>query len=273
MEPRVLTEVADGIAHVRLNRPERLNALDGPMFTELVDAGERLLGRRDLRAIVLSGSGASFCAGLDVGFFGAIDRAEGFGAGGPTGTAPLAARTHGSANRAQRMATVWAEAPVPVIAAIRGCCFGGGLQVALGADIRLVSADARLAIMEIRWGLVPDMGGMAFLPRLLRADVLAELTWTGREVRGEEAVRLGLATRLAEDPVQEALALAGQIAGRSPDAIRAAKRLLAHAYASDVATVLLQESLEQERVVGGASQREAIRANLEKRAPRFSDPA
>lgn len=272
MEPRVVTEVAGGIAHVRLNRPERLNALDGPMFNELVGAGERLLGRGDLRAIVLSGNGSSFSAGLDAGFFASIERGEGLGAAGPTGTAALDVRTHGAANAAQRMATIWAEAPVPVIAAVHGCCFGGGLQVALGADIRLVSADARLSIMEIRWGLVPDMGGMVFLPRLVRADVLAELTYTGREVRGEEAVRLGLATRVAEDPVQEALALAAQVAGKSPDAIRAAKRLLAHAHAADPATVLLQESLEQGRLVGSANQREAVRANFEKRAPRFSDP-
>ncbi|HVZ44244.1 MAG TPA: crotonase/enoyl-CoA hydratase family protein [Ramlibacter sp.] len=270
-EPCVLTEFADGIAHVRLHRPAKLNALDGAMFAQLVDAGERLHARNDVRCIVLSGAGNSFCAGLDASLFAAMagDRAAGIGA--VTGNAPLQARTHGIANRAQRMATVWADAPVPVIAAVHGHCFGGGLQIALGADIRIVAPDARMSAMEVRWGLVPDMAGMIFGRRLLRADVFAELVYTGRQVSGEEAVRIGLATRVAADPLAEATALAKDIAQRSPDAIRAAKRLLGQARVCDDATLLLQESLEQERLIGSANQLEAVRANIEKRAPAFRD--
>jgi enoyl-CoA hydratase/carnithine racemase len=273
MNCRVTLEIAAAVAHVQLRRADKLNALDGRMFAELVETGEHLLSRADVRAIVLSGQGSSFCAGLDASFFDLILRGERLGQDGPTLNRPLATRTHGIANRAQRAATVWADAPVPVIAALQGFCFGGGLQIALGADLRFAAPDARLSAMEIRWGLVPDMGGFVHARRLLRADVWAELVYTGRQIGGEEAVRLGLVTRLCRDPLEEALALAGEIAGRSPDAVRAAKRLLTQAHRSHDAAVLLQESTEQEQLIAGANQLEAIRAHLEKRAPRFSDIA
>lgn len=271
MSSRIALEVAGGVAHVQLNRPQKLNALDGEMFGELVDMAADLGQRPGVRAVVLSGRGPAFCAGLDAAHFDLILRGEGLGRDGPTGDRPLRIRTHGIANRAQRAVTVWAELPVPVIAAVHGCCFGGGLQLALGADLRYVSSAARLSIMEIRWGLVPDMAGFMHARKLLAADTLAELVYSGRQVSGEEAARLGLATRVCEKPIDEALAFAGQIAAKSPDAIRAAKRLLLHSHASDDATLLLQESIEQEKLIGSPNQIEAILANNQKRPPRFSD--
>lgn len=267
----VLTEIHEGVAHVQLNRPGKLNALDGRTFGELVAQGEALAARGDLRAIVLSGVGPSFCAGLDASLFDLILQGRGLGRDGPTLDQSLSVRTHGIANRAQRAVTVWADAPVPVIAAIRGCCFGGGLQLALGADLRLAAPDSRLSVMEIRWGLVPDMAGFVRARHLMRADQWAELVFSGRQVDAEEAASLGLVTRVCVDPVAKALALARQIAGRSPDAVRAAKRLLAHGLASDDATVLMQESVEQQALIGSVNQLEAIRANLGRRAPRFHD--
>jgi enoyl-CoA hydratase/carnithine racemase len=267
--PRVTVDITSHVAHVRLARPEKLNALDGEMFEALVETGEALLSDGDTRAVVLSGSGSSFCAGLDASLFSSVLETGSLGSLGPTGAHPLASRTHGSSNRAQRAATVWADIPVPVIAAIHGHCFGGGLQVALGADLRFTAPTASLSVMEIRWGLVPDMGLYVLGPRLLRADVLAELIFSGRKLSGPEAVALGLATRVCEDPVEEALAYAREIATRSPDAVRAAKRLLALSREKSASEVLQRESTEQELLIGSPHQLEAIRANLERRPPRF----
>jgi enoyl-CoA hydratase/carnithine racemase len=184
----------------------------------------------------------------------------------------LTARTHGIANAAQQVALVWREVPVPVIAAVHGVAFGGGLQVALGADLRLVAPGARMSVMEIKWGLVPDMGGMVLMRELARNDVVRELTFTGRVFTGEEAVAFGLATRLSADPLAEALQMAHEIAQKSPDAIRAGKRLLNAAMGHSAAEMLLAESVEQKALIGSANQMEAVRANMEGRAPRFGDP-
>jgi enoyl-CoA hydratase/carnithine racemase len=268
MSDRVTVSVQDGVADVRLNRPEKLNALDLPMFQALVETGRALARDRSLRAVVLSGEGRAFCAGLDMGAFQAM-------AGGGSGGGPnLLARDDGGspANFAQAAAWVWTEVPVPVIAAVHGVAFGGGLQVALGADLRLVAPDARLSVMEIKWGLVPDMSGTQTLRRLVRLDVAKELTFTGRIVEGPEAVALGLATRVEADPRAAALALAREIAGRSPDAIRAGKRLLDEAWRLPVAEGLALEERLQRGLIGRPNQVEAVRANLEKRAPRFADP-
>jgi enoyl-CoA hydratase/carnithine racemase len=167
---------------------------------------------------------------------------------------------------------VWREVPVPVIAAVHGVAFGGGLQVALGADLRLVAPGTKMSVMEIKWGLVPDMGGMVLMRELARNDVVRELTFTGRIFSGEEAVAIGFATRLATNPLAEALEMAREIAQKSPDAIRAGKRLLNAAMGHSAADLLLAESVEQKALIGSANQTEAVRANIEKRAPRFSDP-
>jgi enoyl-CoA hydratase/carnithine racemase len=191
---------------------------------------------------------------------------------GAVGT-DLSVRTHGISNAAQYVAMVWREVPVPVIAAVHGVAFGGGLQVALGADIRIVAPDTRLSVMEIKWGLVPDMGGMVLMRELARSDVVRELTFTGRIFSGEEALQLGFATRLAADPLAEALRIAREIAGKSPDAIRAGKRLLNAAHMHSAADLLIAESVEQKALIGGANQKEAVQANIERRPPRFGAPA
>src|SRR5438105_1889689 len=199
-EQRVTMEVAGGVADVRLARPEKRNALDGAMFAALVTTGERLKSEPGLRAVVLSGEGPDFCAGLDFGGFQAMRDGEAIDLRGglPPGSGP--ARAAG-----QRAAYVWAEVPVPVIAALHGNVLGGGLQIALGADIRIVAPDARLSVLEIKWGLVPDMTGTQLLPGLVGRDVAKELTFSGRMVSGQEAVALGLATRVDPDPRRAAL--------------------------------------------------------------------
>jgi enoyl-CoA hydratase/carnithine racemase len=187
--------------------------------------------------------------------------------------ADLVVRTHGISNAAQQVAMVWRDVPVPVIAAVHGVAFGGGLQVALGADIRLVSPDTRMSVMEIKWGLVPDMAGMVLMRELARADVVRELTYTGRIFSGEEALQIGFATRLCADPLAEALQMAHDIALKSPDAIRAGKRLLNGAASQTAAELLMAESVEQKALIGSPNQVEAVKANIERRAPRFSTPA
>ena len=257
----------DGVVELHLAREDKMNALDDAMFDALIAHGEHLRDDATVRAVVIAGRGRAFCAGLDMASFARM--------GEEGGRLDLLPRTHGIANKPQYIATVWRDVPVPVIAAVHGVAFGGGLQLALGADLRLVAADARLSVMEIKWGLVPDMGGLALLRPLVRDDVARELTYTGRIVGGEEAVALGLATRVAADPLAEALRLAHEIAGRSPDAIRAGKRLLnamADTRVSD-AQLLLAESQEQHMLIGSPNQTEAVRANLEKRAPRFGGHA
>ena len=268
MEERVRIEIQGGVADVRMVRADKMNALDEAMFAALVAAGERLRSEPGVRAVVLSGEGRAFCAGLDMGNFGRMAegrRQEATPGGG------LSARTHGPANRAQYAAWVWREIPVPVIAAVHGVAFGGGLQIALGADMRYVAPDTRLAVLEIKWGLVPDMAGTQLMRGLVREDVVRELTFTGRIFSGEEAVRLGLATRVCADPRAEALQTARELAGRNPDAIRAAKRLLNAAPHTDAAEGLMAESVEQAALIGSPNQVEAVMSNVEKRDPVFVD--
>jgi enoyl-CoA hydratase/carnithine racemase len=266
-EQRVTVTIADGVADVRLNRPDKRNALDPAMFAGLVGAGERLKSEPGLRAVVLSGAGPDFCAGLDFGSFRAMRDGERLSAQAdlPPGHGP--ARATG-----QRAAYVWTEIPVPVIAAVTGNALGGGLQIALGADIRIVTPDARLSVLEIRWGLVPDMTGTQLLPELVGRDVAKELTFTGRMVRGEEAVALGLATRVDPDPYQAAHELARSIAGRSPHAIRAAKRLLDLAGRVGLEVGFAAEQQEIGALIGSPNQAEAVAAEFGQRPPRFTDP-
>ena len=218
MSDRVIVETSDGIAHVRLNRPDKRNALDGEMFRAIADAGEQLKADDDVRAVVLSGEGKSFCAGLDLAMFSQLDQPA-------DGTHPGTIQPSGITHLGQQVAWVWQELPVPVIAAVHGHALGGGLQIALGADIRIVHPDTQLSVREVHYGLVPDMTGTFFLSRLVRPDVAKELTFTARIFDGREAADLGLVTRLSDDPFTDALELATEIAGRSPDAVRAAKRL------------------------------------------------
>ncbi|RBI83393.1 crotonase/enoyl-CoA hydratase family protein [Rhodosalinus halophilus] len=258
---RVTVEIADHVARVTLARPEKLNAVDPEMLEAIIAAGSEV-DRDDVRAVVLAGEGRAFCAGLDFASFAAM--------GGLDPREMVLPRTHGDTNRWQQAAMVWHRLPVPVIAALHGQVYGAGLQIAAGADIRIAAPDAELAVMEMKWGLVPDMGGMVLLPRLVRSDVLRRLTYTARPVGGDEALALGLVTELAEDPAAAAQALAHEVAGRSPSAVRAAKRLIAVAESGvEAAEVLMAESREQAGLIGGADQMEAVAANLARRPPRF----
>ena len=189
----------------------------------------------------------------------------------PAAQAKLVDRTHGNANRAQEAAMTWRKCPVPVIAAVHGVCFGGGLQIASGADIRVVHPATRMAVMEMKWGLVPDMGGYALWRGLVRDDILRELTYTNREFSGEEALGLGFATMIDEDPLARATALAETIANKNPDAIRGSKRLFKVMQEEGEDAILLAESREQDGIMRTPNQVEAVMAEMEKRPPRFAD--
>jgi len=271
MTDRVSIQIEDGVADVRLNRPDKRNAIDMAMFEGLVEAGLEVRSNPAVRAVVLSGEGRAFCAGLDFDMFKVF--AEMGGKEGPGDSEDLF-QPHGDspANLGQRAAYIFQEIPVPVIAAIHGVAFGGGLQIAMGADIRLIAPDARMSVMEIKWGLVPDMSGTQTLRHVMRLDVIKDLTFTGRVVEGAEAVELGLATRLSDSPFDDAMAAARAIAGRSPDAIRAGKELLNAAVQSDLADGLNREARLQAGLLGRSNQIEAVMANVEKRSPRFQDP-
>jgi enoyl-CoA hydratase/carnithine racemase len=266
---RVAVSIESGVADVRLNRPEKLNALDSAMFDALVEAAERVGADPSVRAVVLSGEGRGFCAGLDFSSFQAMAGSD----RRPEADArPLGRPERSGANRGQMAAFAWTEMAVPVIAAIHGVALGGGLQIALGADIRIVAPDARLSVLEIRWGLSPDMTGTATLPRLVGLDVAKELTWTGRMVSGEEAVTLGLATRVSDDPRQDALALARELAGSNPYAIRGTKRLLNQSGLVSQEQQFRDEYATIASLIGTPNQVEAVTAYFEKRAPVFADP-
>lgn len=253
----------DGVAQVRLIRSDKMNALDPDMFAALIDAGRVLHDLKGLRAVVLSGEGRSFCAGLDMGSMANTARHD---------RVPLTERTHGNANHAQQVALQWRKLPVPVIAAVHGVCFGGGLQIASGADIRVVDPAARIAVMELKWGLVPDMAGYALWKGVVRDDVLRELTYTNREFSGAEAKELGFATYVDANPVTRATAIAADIANRNPHAQRAAKRLFNRYLEVDADEILMAESVEQQALIGSKNQVEAVMSQLEKRPATFVDP-
>lgn len=256
---------AGGVATATMVRTDKHNALDQAMFEGLMDAAAQLAEDNSVRVVVLHGEGKSFCSGLDVASF----------MSGSGGTGVLLDRDNDRvANFAQRVAYDWSLVPAPVIAAIHGNCFGGGLQIALGADIRIAAPDAKLSIMEVKWGLVPDMGITQTLPRLVPIDVAKELTFSGRIVPGSEALALGLVTRTSADPLAAALALADEIARKSPDAVRAAKRLYDETWVSnDAAAALKRESELQVGLIGKPNQLAAVVAGMSGEEPVFVDPA
>lgn len=260
---RVSIELSDnGVAHVSLTRADKMNALDPAMFAAIIDAGHRLHAMDGVRVVVLSGEGKAFCAGLDLSNF----------ARTPDPDEPeITDRIYGNSNKFQQVAMQWRKLEVPVIAALHGVCFGGGLQIASGADIRIAHPQTRMAIMEMKWGLVPDMGGYALWRGLVRDDVLRELIYTNREFSGAEAQGLGLATYVDEDPLARAMAIANDIANRNPHAIRAAKRLQDGMVERETDAILLDESIEQHALMRTKNQVEAVMAGMEKRAPHFED--
>jgi enoyl-CoA hydratase/carnithine racemase len=262
-QPRVRVQTADHVAVVSLTRGEKHNALDVPMLEAIIAAAERLTSEPEVRAVVLHGEGPSFCSGLDVASIMASD-------GGPAGL--LDRLRDAVPNWFQRAAYDWVRLPVPVIAAVHGNCFGGGLQIALGADIRIAAPDARLSVMEVRWGLIPDMAITRTLPRLVRLDVAKELTYTGKVITGIEARELGIVTEVSDEPLAAARALAADIANRSPDAVRAAKRLLDSTWNASVEESLALEAELQLGLIGSPNQVAAVAAGLAERSPEFVDP-
>ncbi|MPY95998.1 MAG: crotonase/enoyl-CoA hydratase family protein [Acidimicrobiia bacterium] len=266
MSDRVVYTLEDGVADVRLNRADKMNALDPAMFAALVDVGEDLKADGRVRAVVLSGEGRSFCAGLDFSSFEAMAGQGDLGGSGGLKRGRITAP-------GQQAVYVWSEIPAPVIAAVHGHALGGGFQLAIGADLRIVHPEAQLSVLEIRWGLVPDMTGTQLLPKLVGLDVAKELTFTGRMVSGAEAKELGLATRVSDQPRDDALALAREIADKSPQATRGAKELLNLA-----GEVSLEEGFAAEQrvirgLIGSPNQVEAVTAFFEKRPPSFADPS
>ncbi len=259
---RVTITYENHIAHVRLTRADKMNAVDQEMIDAVIAAGNEVAAS-DARAVILSGEGKAFCAGIDIsGLSGMLGK-------DPAGL--LMPRTHGdgTTNQWQEFAMVWSRMDIPVIAAVHGVCFGAGIQLALGADIRIAAPDAKFAVMEMKWGIVPDMGGMVLLPKLVRSDVLRRMTYTAEPIGAEQAERWGLVTELADDPLAAAQALAETIAGKSPSAIRAAKRLIAVAETADATTVLEAESREQVKLMGKPHQMEVVAAAMAKRAAVF----
>ena len=263
MSARLQSTIKDHVADVLLDRPEKHNALDMQMFDDLAASGARLAAEPSVRAVVLTGAGENFCAGIDLSIFSdpadAIDPAS------------MAPQEGSLANRFQRAAFAWREIPVPVICAIHGVAFGGGAQIALGADLRYAAPNAKMSIMEIRWGLIPDLAISVTASNLVREDVLRELAYTGRVVGGTEAMALGLVTAVHDDPLQAARDTAKLIASRSPDAIRAMKTLFNERRDLDAGRSLSLEAKLQSGIIGQPNQAEAVRANIEDREPDFGD--
>jgi enoyl-CoA hydratase/carnithine racemase len=233
------------------------------MFEGIIEAASSVRAEPGVRAVVLHGDGPSFCSGLDI----ASMMASGQGLDG------LLDRVRSDPpNWFQRAAYDWIRLPVPVVAAIHGACFGGGLQIALAADIRISTPDARLSVMEIKWGLIPDMSITRTLPRLVGIDVAKELTYTGRVFSGEEALSLGVVTRVDDEPLAAAHALAAEIASKSPDAVRATKRLYDEAWTGAPAETLALEASTQLGLIGSQNQLAAVAAGATKQPAEFVDP-
>lgn len=279
MDDRITLNITNGIADVRLVRSAKMNALDSEMFTAITKVGEQLRNAANVRVVVLSGAGRAFCAGLDMGNFSAMvsdnDSTETTNDESKSDPKPkkepLTARTHGITNYLQYAVWMWRDLPIPVIAAVHGVAFGGGFQMALGADIRYAAPDTRFSIMEIKWGLVPDMAGTQLMRHLAREDIVRELSYTGRIFTAQEALEYGFVTRICEDPLSAALETAAEIATKNPEAIRANKQLFNAANYLSAEAGLLMESEVQEAVIGRPNQKEAVNASLEKRSANFTD--
>ena len=276
MTDLVTIEVNAHVADVRLNRPEKYNAISPGMFDALVNAGEALMNRSDVRVVVLSGNGPGFCAGLDMNSFqGMADRAEQSTQKADVGSAviegDIAPKDERPENRAQRAAYIWKKLPMPVIAALHGVSYGGGCQIALGADIRFAAPSAKLSVLEIKWGLIPDMSLTQTLRDIVSLDIAKELAFTGKTLSAAEAKEIGLVTHVVDNPLEAAFELATTIASKSPDAVRFGKRLLETSWHADERTGLQLEAKLQGKLIGSENQVEAIKANFENRDPAFKD--
>ena len=279
IDERVTISVVDGIADVKMNRADKRNALDNAMFTSLSAAGEYLKKLDGLRVVVLSGDGASFCAGLDFSSFAQMaeagakanatdnnaDKKTGEKSDMNAGTMVDGRITH----MAQQVCWVWQEVPVPVIAAVHGHALGGGIQIALGADIRIVHPETQLSVREVHWGLIPDMTGTLMLSRLVRPDIVKNLVFTARVFCGHEAHEMGIATQLSQNVHADAMTMAREIAGRSPEAVRGAKKLINLLANSGAAEQFAAERETIGKLIGSANQAEAVMSHFEKRPPNF----
>lgn len=255
-------DIDEGIATVTLNRPDKKNALSLEMFEALTQAG-KTLADADIRAVILTGAGDSFCAGLD------LQAMQSFATKLDEVRAQLAGPVENGANWFQRPCRVWQELDVPVIAAIEGHCLGAGMQLALAADFRLAAPTARFSVMEAKWGLIPDMGITTNLPKLMRADQAKELMMTARVLDAPEAAEIGLVTRIVDDPLSAAISLARQLSQKSPDAIAGAKRLVEKAWNVEAGVGLKLEASLQQKIIGQPNQIEAVMANMQNRDPKF----
>jgi len=264
MSDRVSITINDNIAEVALSRPDKMNALDLEMFRAISDAGDSLKGNKDVRAVVLYGQGPNFCAGIDTSVFGQmiaeIDSLRDQMLNPPKGEL---------ANSFQKPSFVWQELGVPVIAALQGTVFGGGAQIALGADFRIAAPDLQFSIMESKWGLIPDMGLTQSLPKLLRADQAKELMMTARVLNADEAHSMGLVTRLAADPLSAAREFATELVKRSPEVLRDAKRLVEETWSAPMGQGMKLEAELQAKIIASPNQIEAVMANVQKRQPEF----
>ena len=275
IDDRVTISVVDGIADVKMNRADKRNALDNAMFASLCAAGEYLKTLDGLRVVVLSGDGASFCAGLDFSSF--AQMAEAGAKANAADKKPdkkhdmnAGAMVDGRiTHMAQQVCWVWQEVPVPVIAAVHGHALGGGIQIALGADIRIVHPDTQLSVREVHWGLIPDMTGTLMLSRLTRPDVVKNLVFTARIFSGKEGYEMGLVTQLSQDVYADAMTMAREIAGRSPEAVRGAKKLINLLANSGAAEQFAAERATIGQLIGTANQAEAVMSHFEKRPPNF----
>ena len=266
MSDCIKVSISDGIADVRLNREDKMNAINNDMFDTMIEVAAQLDADKSVRVAVVSGEGRAFCAGLDMSNFAAmLDPSAG------ETLEPLSKRTHGITNRVQQASFAWRNMRVPVIAAVHGVALGGGFQIMLGSDIRYVHPETRLSILEVKWGLVPDLGGTAIMHSLAGDDIIRELTYTGRMFSGTEAKEYGFATHLSQDPIADALTLAAEIASKSPSAVQASKELYNTVAHGDAAEILQKESSLQDGIIGKPNQLEAVMAGLEKRVANFSD--
>lgn len=268
---RIELTIENHIAHVKLSRADKMNALDSDMFDAIPMVGEKIREDLSVRAVVVSGDGGNFCAGLDKSNFAAILDKKGVALDDDSPAMVLANRTHGISNALQYVVWMWRELPMPVIAAVDGFALGGGLQIALGADMRYAAADSQFSILEMRWGIVPDMGSTQIMRHLVADDVIRELTYTAKIFTAQEAKDWGFITDIVDDPLAHSMAIAQQITLKNPDAIRASKKILENSHYQTAAQGLLMESVEQDRIMGTPNQIEAVMAELQQRQPNFID--
>jgi enoyl-CoA hydratase/carnithine racemase len=261
---RVTINITNHIADIKLNRPEKMNALDQDMFKAIIEAGENIKQDQTVRCVVLSGAGKCFCSGMDTENFNPQNKGEIF-------DEPLARRTHGIGNIFQQIAWIWREIPVPVIAAVHGVAIGGGLNIMSGADVKFITSDTKLSIMELKWGLIPDMAGSQLWRHNVREDIIRELMYTHRMFSGQDAVQYGFATHISENPYEDAMKLAGEIASKNPTAIVKSKKMINEAPYLSAADGLMMESIEQSQIIRSKNQIEAVMAAMQKRDADFDN--